>query len=224
MTVAASEPNDRSPITVSSGAAVTSTTGAKSMVTPSARIWRPRSSAMPYTSSGVLVWASTRGDDWLPIRPASRDTRPPSSSTLTASGSGPAEPAMSASEPSDSIDRSVQLPIMMPPTWWSATTARASAAPVTPTISSCASLSRVDMAASTSPQAGGAGAAGNGTFSGVLGVAGAAVVVGGLGYAGEHANNIAGNAASAVPVCRSEANRVRLRGTGIRPWCHSARS
>ena len=136
---------------------------------------------------------------------------------------------MSGSEPSDSIDKSVQLPTMMPPTWWSATTARASAAPVTPTISSCASLSRVDMAASSagpSPQAGG------GTFSGAFGVAGAAAVVSGLGdgdaagspSAGEHANSSAGNAASAVPVCRSEATRVRLRDTSIRPWCHSARS
>ena len=129
---------------------------------------------------------------------------------------------MSGSEPSDSIDRSVQLPTMMPPTWWSATTARASAAPVTPTISSWASLSRVDMAASSadpSPQAGGTGAAGSGTF----GVAGAAVVVGGLGD-GEHANSNAVNAASAVPVCSSEATRLGLRGTGIRQWCHSARS
>ena len=34
----------------------------------------------------------------------------------------------------------------MPPTWWLSTTARASSAPVTPTISSWASLSRVDIA------------------------------------------------------------------------------
>ena len=45
---------------------------------------------MSYTSSAVWVWASTRGDGWRPISPASRDTRPPSSSTLTATGSGPA--------------------------------------------------------------------------------------------------------------------------------------
>ena len=75
---------------------------------------------------------------------------------------------MSVSDPSDSIDRSVQLPMKMPPTWWFSTTARASAAPVTPTISSCASLSRDVMLASSadpSPHAGitgtsaGAGAA-----------------------------------------------------------------
>ena len=117
---------------------------------------------MLYTSSGVWLAASTRGDGWLPISPASRDTRPPSSSTLTASGSGPADAAMSASDPSESIDRSVQLPMKMPPTWWLSTTARASAAPVTPTISSCASLSRVDMPASSaspSPHAGAAGPA-----------------------------------------------------------------
>ncbi len=46
---------------------------------------------MLYTSSGVWLAASTRGDGWLPISSASRDTRPPSSSTLTASGSGPAD-------------------------------------------------------------------------------------------------------------------------------------
>ena len=104
---------------------------------------------MLYTSSGVWLAASTRGDGWLPISPASRDTRPPSSSTLTASGSGPADAAMSVSDPSESIDKSVQLPMKMPPTWWLSTTALASAAPVTPTMSSCASLSRVDMPASS---------------------------------------------------------------------------
>jgi hypothetical protein len=45
----------------------------------------------------------------------SLETRPPSSSTLTASGSGPML-AISAMVPSLSIDRSVQLPTMMPPT------------------------------------------------------------------------------------------------------------
>ena len=127
----------------------------------------PRWNAMPRTSSGLLVCASTRGDGWLPIRPARRDTRPPSSSTLTASGSGLADAAMSANG-APIIDRSVQLPIMMPPTWWLSTTARASSAPVTPTISSWASLSLGDIAASTSPQAGGAGAAGTGGFGEVL--------------------------------------------------------
>ena len=66
------------------------------------------------------------------------------------------------------IDRSVQLPIMMPPTCWLSTTARASSAPVTPTINSCASLSRTDIEASTSPQAGVAGAAGSGLSCEVL--------------------------------------------------------
>ena len=69
------------------------------MVMPRLLIAWPRCSAMPYTSSGVWVWASTRGDGWLPISAASRDTRPPSSSTLTASGSGPAEAAMSVERP-----------------------------------------------------------------------------------------------------------------------------
>ena len=40
-----------------------------------------------YTSSGVSRRASTRGDGCTPISDDSRDTRPPSSSTPTASGS-----------------------------------------------------------------------------------------------------------------------------------------
>ena len=71
---------------------------------------------MLYTSSGVWPAANTRAEGWLPIRSASRETRPPSSSTLTASGSGPVA-AMPAMVPSESIDRSVQLPMKMPPTW-----------------------------------------------------------------------------------------------------------
>ena len=76
---------------------MTSTTGAKSMVMPRFRMAWPRCSAMSCTSAGDLVCASTRGDGWAPIRLDSRETRPPSSSTLTASGSGPADAAMSAS-------------------------------------------------------------------------------------------------------------------------------
>ena len=49
---------------MSSGASVTSTTGAKSTVMPRSRIFWPRSSAMSWTCSGVWVWASSRGDGW----------------------------------------------------------------------------------------------------------------------------------------------------------------
>src|SRR5262249_29243503 len=103
----------------------------------------------------------TRGDGADPSSDLSRDTRPPSSSTLTASGSGPALPAMSASGPWKS-DRSVQLPMKVPPTWKPLTTARASSAFFTPTMSSWASLSRVDNCAGMvvgSAHTGGAGAA-----------------------------------------------------------------
>ena len=65
----------------------------------------------PYT---VAAFGYNLQDD--PINDLNRDTRPPSSSTLTASGSGPAAPAMSASGPLK-IDRSVQLPMKIPPTW-----------------------------------------------------------------------------------------------------------
>ena len=47
------------------------------------------------------VWASSLADGADPISDFNRDTRPPSSSTLTASGSGPALPSMSASGPSN---------------------------------------------------------------------------------------------------------------------------
>ena len=90
---------------------------------------------MSCTSCGEWVAASTLGDGWVPMRLDRRCTRPPSSSTLTASGSGPPAFESSGKVPSDNIDRSVQLPMKMPPTWWSTTTLRASAAPVTPTIS-----------------------------------------------------------------------------------------
>src|SRR6202020_46511 len=61
-------------------------------------------------------------------------------------GSGPALPAISASGPLK-IPRSVQLPMKIPPTWLPLTTARASSAFFTPTISSWATLSRVDSLA-----------------------------------------------------------------------------
>ncbi|CNH23289.1 Uncharacterised protein [Mycobacterium tuberculosis] len=51
----------------------------------------------------------------MPILDFNRETRPPSSSTLTARGNGPGLAAMSASGPSK-IDMSVQLPMKMPPT------------------------------------------------------------------------------------------------------------
>lgn len=128
-----------------------------------------------------------------------------------------------------SIERSVQLPIMMPPTWWLPTTARASAALRTPTMSSWASLSRVDMAASMAeplPQAGGAGAAGglSGPESGVTvadsaaptSLGGAAVVV--RCAVVEQPARSTGTAASAAAV-RTENRRV-----GIRPCCHERRT
>jgi hypothetical protein len=76
---------------------------------PRFRIAWPRCSAMSCTSAGVFVCASTRGDGCFPIRLDSRDTRPPSSSVLMASGSGPADATTLASG-APIIDRSVQLP------------------------------------------------------------------------------------------------------------------
>ena len=91
---------------------------------------------------------------------------------------------------------------MMPPTLWSATAARASAAPVTPTISSWASLSRVDSDA-MSPHTSGPGAAGNGRSSeALLGVAavgtGSGAACGCTSAAGEQAISSADNAVRAA--------------------------
>ncbi len=175
----------------------------------------PRWNATPRTWSGVMVWASTRGDGCSPIRAARRDTRPPSSSTLTASGSGLAAAAMSASG-APIIDRSVQLPIMMPPTRWLSTTARASSAPVTPTINSCASLSRTDIDASTSPQAGGAGAAGSGLSSEVLAGADDAS---GFSVLVEHPSS-SPLVAARTPITRGRASRALVKAMGS--CCHGA--
>ena len=65
----------------------------------------------------------------------------------------------------------------IPPTWCVATTSRASAGPVTPTINSCASLSRGDICANSSPSSPQAGAAGGGT--GPLGATRLAVLAAG---------------------------------------------
>ena len=69
-------------------AATTSTTGAKSMVMPRSAILRPRSAASSRTCAALWVAASSLADGEDPISEDSRATRPPSSSTLTASGSG----------------------------------------------------------------------------------------------------------------------------------------
>src|SRR6201993_516364 len=53
VTVSGSLLNDRSPITVSSGWSLTSTTGAKSTVMPSFFMARPRCLASSYTASGA---------------------------------------------------------------------------------------------------------------------------------------------------------------------------
>ena len=84
------------------------------------RIWteaagRLRSEIGEGPFSSYIAPSAVRADGAGPISDDSRETRPPSSSTLTANGSGPRF-AIPANDPSVSIDRSVQLPIMMPPT------------------------------------------------------------------------------------------------------------
>src|SRR3984957_16833230 len=89
----------------------------------------------------------------------SRATRPPSSSTLTATGSAVLALKF-LTMPFVNIDRSVQLPMKMPPTWLLATTAWVSSPLRPPTTNSRASLSRGDIddrIAAGSPHAGLAG-------------------------------------------------------------------
>ena len=103
-----------------------------------------------------------------------------------------------------SIDRSVQLPIMMPPTCWSVTTERASAASVTPTVSSWASLSRGDRLARSHTGAAGSGALVDiGLCSGDAGVDD--------GVLGEQASSSPDNAAK-VATRRGEAMGPDLSG------------
>jgi hypothetical protein len=83
----------------------------------------------------VCIRASAFADGAGPISLDSRATRPPSSSTLTATGSAVLALKF-LTMPFVNIDRSVQLPMKMPPTWLLATTAWASSPLRTPTISS----------------------------------------------------------------------------------------
>src|SRR5277367_6078089 len=78
-----------------------------------AHLW-PCSRANLYTASGDSDCARTRAGGADPISADNRCTRPPSSSTLTASPSGPAECAMAVTSPSFSIDSSVQLAMKIP--------------------------------------------------------------------------------------------------------------
>ncbi|SIB66523.1 Uncharacterised protein [Mycobacteroides abscessus subsp. abscessus] len=85
------------------------------MVIPRSFIFWARSWLSACTCSGVWVAANSRADGAGPMRSFRRDTRPPSSSILTAAGMGPAV-MTSCSEPSVSISFLVQLPTKMPPT------------------------------------------------------------------------------------------------------------
>ena len=82
----ASAPYARSPITPPVVGPDTSTTGAKSMSTPSAFMAWPLAVASASTSAGVSDAACDLALGITPIRPSSRCTRPPSSSTATSGG------------------------------------------------------------------------------------------------------------------------------------------
>src|SRR5262249_48565954 len=146
---------------------------------PSFCIASPRCLASSYTASGELLPGNERGDGAGPISDDSRLTRPPSSSTLTAAGSGPGE-VIWGSAPLVSIERSGQPPMKVPPTWYFATTARASSASVTPTINSWASLSRTPMANRASSLQTGAADGGNGPATGFAALGVGNAVAGGM--------------------------------------------
>ncbi len=75
-----------------------------------------------------MVRATSRADGSGPNSWSTRDTRPPSSSMVTMSGTALAS-ATCAASPFASIDSSVQLPMKMPPMPSDFTTSRASAYP-----------------------------------------------------------------------------------------------
>ena len=139
LTTAGSAPNERSPITSSSGWVVTSTTGAKSTVTPRSCSALPRSRASACTWATVMVVAITRALGTSPSSSSTRCTRPPSSSTLTASGTFAAL-RTAASRSSRSSVLSLP-PRKIPPMPSAPATLVAESAELgsTPTMSSCAS-------------------------------------------------------------------------------------
>src|SRR5690606_23554782 len=133
---------------------VTSTVGARFIVMPRASCCRPRSSPSARTCSGVRVRAIARALGSSPSRVSMRWTRPPSSSTATASGM---RDMAWTPRSAWSVSSAVALPPMkIPPTWVARTfsaVVRGFAAS-TPTMSRWASLSRGDSAATTSAQRG----------------------------------------------------------------------
>ena len=76
-----------------------SSTGARSMVTPAARIRRPTVSASCWICPAVIVAACWRAEGIVPTRLAIRWTAPPSSSVITSGAMPPgATRARAASE------------------------------------------------------------------------------------------------------------------------------
>ena len=154
MTVSGSLENDRSPIAASFGWSLTSTSGAKFIVTPLAASTRPRLRAICCTSAVPTVEARVRALGRSPSSPSTRWTRPPSSSTATASGSRDA-----ACTPRNAWP--VSSPVAVPPTKmppicisWTSRAVAAGSAPLTPTMSRWASFWRGFSDATTGAQSG----------------------------------------------------------------------
>ena len=176
---------------------MTSTTGAKSIVTPRFRMSGHAVTRSRGPRPGVLVCASTLADGWS----ADQVGQPRHSAALLVDAHRQWQRvrrcAMSDRRPHHR--QVVQLPIMIPPTWWVSMigAARASSAPVTPTINSRASLSRVRVLGEqrrsvTACGRRGAGRGWPGTLLDPLGAGDAS----GFSVAGEHATEQAGDAAS----------------------------
>ena len=191
----------------------TSTTGAKSTVTPRAASSFPRTRASSRTSSGVLRAAIRRALGSGPSRPSIRWTRPPSSSTETATG---VRETSCTRFSAWSRSRAVAFPPMkIPPTCVARTvsTTVAGSAASTPTTSRWASRSRGASAATADAQGSGASA----------GLVGAAVADSGTAGAGGAAagrtatTTPAATSPASTPVSRTIAGRGRCRRRGIAP-------
>ena len=191
----------------------TSTTGAKSTVTPRAASSFPRSRASSRTSSGVLRTAIRRALGSWPSRSSIRWTRPPSSSTETATG---VRETSCTRFSAWSRSRAVAFPPMkIPPTCVARTvsTTVSGAAASTPTTSRWASRSRGASAATADTQ-------GSGASAGLVGAAVADSGTAGAGGAAEGRTATTTPAATrpaSTPVSRTIAGRGRCRLRSIAP-------
>ena len=131
-TVAGSEPNERMPMTGLSGLLLTSRSGARSMLMPTATSSAAMARAMrrAFSTSPVAATAIALGNSVKPLASFRRATRPPSWSMAMSSGGSPfacaAACKSAVSWASSSGEPTLRSKRMMPPTCSSVTAAASS--------------------------------------------------------------------------------------------------